>query len=542
MKIKFLLAALVSLLLISSCSYHQSRNFKSLMRTTQQILNKTDSTKMSKFAMNYVLSGSKLQQEGKFAESIIEFQQALRYDTTASIYFAMGTSYLKMGKVELAITASLEAIRLEKTFPEAYKLLADCYITSYDLDAAILTYEELISFYPGYDAQFSLARLYDLAGKTEKAMALYDKLYTNNDDYNSLVRIAELSYMKGDSSKYIETLLLAHKANPEDEQSAVMICEFYNEKKNYPKALQFLNEVEPYLSSENLIKCFDGLLVDLLRDSLKTAKQYSPELISKIDNRFYFDSETMIKAGFLAQRIGDSTKTDSYLNIALDISDSLQDLPIQLALFYSDHKNKTKALATLNKYEIKFPKYWAYPFYKSMVLAEADDPAAALICIKHADSLAPNNHDIMGQMAFIYQLKKNYPKSDSLFDILLKASPNNALLCNNYAYSLAERGENLTLAHKLIQIAVEKSPNNSSFLDTYGWVKFKMGDYDIALSYTLSALKNSDSTNAEIFEHLADIYFAKGDKEEAVYYWNEAIKLNPKNAKEIQKKVKEVKK
>lgn len=542
MKIKFLLIALISLLLISSCSYRPTKNFKTLMRTTEQILNSIDSTQLSNCAMNYVISGSKLQQEGKYAESIIEFQQALHCDTTASIYYAIGTSFLKMGKVELAIEATLNAIKLDKTFSEAYKLLADCYIISYDLDAAIITYEELIRFYPGYDAKFSLARLYDLAGKTEKAMALYDDLYTNNDDYNSLVRIAELSYMKGDSTRYIETLLLAHKANPEDEQSAVMICEFYNSKKNYPSALQFITEVEPYLSTENLIKCFDGLIVNLLNDSLKTAKQYSPELISKIDNRFYFDSETMIKAGFLAQRIGDSTKTDTYLNIALNITDSVPDLPLQLALFYNDHKNKSKAMELLKKYEIKFPKYWAYPFYKSIILIEPEDLSTSLINIKRADSLEPKNSDIMGQMAFVYQLMKNYPKSDSLFEILLEKSPGNALLCNNYAYSLADRGVNLTLAHKLIQTAIDKSPKNSSFLDTYGWIKYKMGDYDIALQYTQDALKYSDSTNAEILDHIGDIYNAKKDLEEAVYYWNEALKLNPPNVTDIKKKISQAKK
>jgi tetratricopeptide (TPR) repeat protein len=102
---------------------------------------------------------------------------------------------------------------------------------------------------------------------------------------------------------------------------------------------------------------------------------------------------------------------------------------------------------------------------------------------------------------------------------------------------LAERGENLTLAHKLIQIAIEKSPNNSSFLDTYGWVKFKMGDFDIALKYALDALKFSDSANAEIYEHIGDIYKAKGDIDEAVYYWNSAIKLKPTNISDILKKI-----
>ncbi|MEI6088928.1 MAG: tetratricopeptide repeat protein [bacterium] len=542
MKIKFVLIALVSLLLISSCGYRPSRNFKTLMRTTEQVLNTIDTAHLANCAMNFVLSGSKFQQEGLYAESIIEFQQALQCDTTASIYYALGSSYLKMGKVELAIQSTLTAIKLNKTFTEAYKLLADCYIVSYDLDAAITTYEELVRFYPGYDAKFSLARLYDLAGNTEKAMALYDNLYTNNDDYNSLVRIAELSYMKGDSARYLETLLLAHKANPEDEQSALMICEFYSEKKNYPLALSFLSEVEPYLSSENLIKCFDGLLINLLNDSLKVSKQYSPELISKIDNRFYFDSETMIKAGFLAQRIGDSAKTDLYLNIALNISDSIPDLPIQLALFYSEHNNNTKAMDMLNKYEPIYPKYWAYPFYKSMVLVETKEIAKSLVNINRADSLKPNNSDIMGQMAFVYQLMKDYPKSDSLFEILLQKSPNNPLLCNNYAYSLAERGENLTLAHKLIQIAIEKSPTNSSFLDTYGWVKFKMGDYDIALQYALDALKYSDTKNAEIYEHIGDIYKAKGDTDEAVYYWDLAIKLNPPNSADINKKITNAKK
>ena len=168
---------------------------------------------------------------------------------------------------------------------------------------------------------------------------------------------------------------------------------------------------------------------------------------------------------------------------------------------------------------------------------------------------------------------------DSAFAVYGRAinlDSENYMACNNYAYFLAERGENLQLAKELARTAVLGMPESSTMLDTYAWVYFKLKDYaeaktqidralaachhpsmipeaaydtlfidpdsidfdnlpDIAIlpdsieidEYIVEAEDDYDEISADVLEHAGDIYFMNGDPDQALEFWKEALALKP---------------
>ena len=159
----------------------------------------------------------------------------------------------------------------------------------------------------------------------------------------------------------------------------------------------------------------------------------------------------------------------------------------------------------------------------------------ALIYLNKAMAIKPDDVQILGQIALIYDSQKNFKMSDSLYTHALNLDSTNALLLNNYAYSLSERGIKLDEALKMSKIAVEAEPKNASYLDTIGWIYYMMGNLNKAKNYIEESLKH-DPESATVVDHLGDVLFKLGDKTKAMENWKKAAKLEPDN-KKFQEKV-----
>jgi len=126
-------------------------------------------------------------------------------------------------------------------------------------------------------------------------------------------------------------------------------------------------------------------------------------------------------------------------------------------------------------------------------------------------------------------------ESDSLYELALQIDPQNALINNNYAYSLSERDLELDRSLEMIEIAIASDSSNSSYLDTYGWIFFKLEDYDKAYYYIKKAIEVDGEDNAVLLEHLGDVLFMQGKKDEAVDLWKKALELDSSNETLIDK-------
>ena len=127
-----------------------------------------------------------------------------------------------------------------------------------------------------------------------------------------------------------------------------------------------------------------------------------------------------------------------------------------------------------------------------------------------------------------YDGQENWAKTDSVYEAALKIDSTNALVNNNYAYSLSERDKRLDDALRMAKIAIEQEPESPSYLDTIGWVYFKLNDYKKAKDYIEKAIEIGGESSV-MLEHLGDIYFKMNQKDIAHDYWQKALKIDNDN-------------
>ena len=152
----------------------------------------------------------------------------------------------------------------------------------------------------------------------------------------------------------------------------------------------------------------------------------------------------------------------------------------------------------------------------------------AIKYLNKALNLSPDNVSLLGTLGLIYDGEQNWEACDSIYEKALSIDSANALINNNYAYSLSERGIKLDKALKMAKIAIGADSLNSSYLDTMGWVYFKLGKYQEAKIYIEKALKIGGESSV-ILEHLGDVTFKLGNTDQAKKIWEKSYSLDSTN-------------
>jgi len=152
----------------------------------------------------------------------------------------------------------------------------------------------------------------------------------------------------------------------------------------------------------------------------------------------------------------------------------------------------------------------------------------AIFPLEQAVELEPRNYTALSSLGMIYDKLKMYVKCDSLYENALRLFPDDPLFMNNYAYSLAERSENLDFALEMAKKAVAADPENDAYQDTIGWIYYMMGMYDLALIHIKKSVEDRQDS-AVVIEHLGDVYLKLGDLEEAKSQWKRALEIDKDN-------------
>lgn len=157
------------------------------------------------------------------------------------------------------------------------------------------------------------------------------------------------------------------------------------------------------------------------------------------------------------------------------------------------------------------------------------------------DSYSRGEYAMQSNMLYaeaLYRLK-HYPRSDSVFEEMIREDPENYMVLNNYSYYLAERGEKLEKARQWSSKVIRNHPDNFTYLDTYAWVLYKIGHYEDAEKYILEALDKGGNNDPEVNEHAGDIQMALGSYDVAMSYYRKAIILGGDPSK-VQEKIDQI--
>ncbi len=446
---------------------------------------------------------AKSYENSKPQKAIDTYNKILKYyGSEWTVLTRIAELYERLGNIQGAVSSVEELNELDPDNPELEKLLIDYYVKGKLYEKAHAKIDEMLLSYPDDQELIERnAQIFIQEGKWDVAAASYKKLLADkNIDLNAKLKIGYAYYYAGmkDSTilPYAKELFEKFDADTTD----------WN--------------IKLVLGSIALAEKKDSLAIDYFKKSNDLAP-WEVETWTKLGGTF-FDNRKYKEAIDVLLKAVDKFPEDFAINLILGYAYSQE----------NDHAKAKPFLAkavNLNGLDLNALTAYGYSLNK---LGETD---MAIAYIQRAISLSPKNVDLMGTLGLIYDEHEMWRECDSIYSAALKIDSMNALINNNYAYSLSKRSINLESALKMVSAALEKEPENSSYLDTKGWVYYMMGNYAQARIFIEKSLKVGGE-KAVILDHLGDVAFKQGNKEEAMKIWQKAYDMD-KTQTEIKAKI-----
>lgn len=491
----------------------------------------TDSNYRMRRAKEYFVRGSSLQMEKRHAEAILDFQMALRLDSSAVTLYALAKNYAELERYDISLEYAQSAILRDSTFLPALETAGTSYLALGEFEKAAEIYEKLVELdSTSRQNRFLLARIYEMFNP-QRAITLYTTFIgENGEDEQVLRRLVEMYHAEGDQEKYEATLarLFATTGDPLTNEE---LLSAYCESRNFDKALPALERAATISDAVDKIRLFGAVGQTMLETRegkpAASAEQFRT-YVRIVSGERFFDWQLNFIAGMAAYSGEDFTAAATFFDRAANASES-SEVPFRIGMFYLQKNDYLRAADHFGRYDSIYTAESRFALYAGYAYASGNDYNRALTALQRGTARDTVNAELWAQYGLVLDHLGKMEESDAAYETALRINPDHALSSNNLAYSLASRGIQLQRALTLAQKAIALQPRNSSFLDTYGWVLFGLGKYDDAAEYLEKAVKNGGAS-ATVFEHLGDTYYKLGMNKDAETAYRKALDIMPERA------------
>lgn len=430
-------------------------------------------------------------------EAIFYFERALKADNNAiEVKSLLAGIYSEKGDAEKADSLFRELDREGALTEDMFLAMISGLINRGELDAAAKRTEKLIQSNPSeirYKAL--LADIYLEDGMKEKSDSIYKQLIESDPENieNQLLYLLNLVYNK-EYSGMPGFLRNVFESDLVDRERKIAIASKLLQDSTYVRENEASLEEnlvileEKYANDEEVLSFRPAMYEFSGREA--EAKERYEELLKKIKPGFYFKEK--------------------------------------LILIYADEKEYEKLFSLASAYATDNNKSLLGKVYYAISAMELKKYDIAEAELKKALILAGNNDELKVQvLAMMGDLKyreKDLTGSYEYYEEALKLAPHDPLVLNNYAYFLAEGGNDLKRARKMAEEVMILEGDNETYIDTYAWILYKQGRYKKAYETMLKIFSRENERDPEILEHMGYIQYKMGRCPEAVKYWSEALR------------------
>jgi len=546
---KYIFAGVILTLLISKVSFSQADNPK---------VSSNDK------ALAFFIEGKTLELQNDFIGAIENFRMALKHDKAVGIYHALAEVYFKLSKFDEAKIEVNNALRIDPDNERCLETLAGVYIAEKDFKMAADTYEHIIRIDSNYTyGLYSLARIYQELKMPAKAIVIYEKItdkigydfdvlnkmyeiYINYKDYEKAEGVLEAIltldpfninvkkllaslYMRNgktsDARKLYEEIFTI---NPEDKDVQTELVKIYFKNNESSKAFENFSKMLGKDSLSYLEKVQVGELYYNLISQDESSKEVAENIFTNLSNEY---PDRWIPYYYLgAIDLLNKKNSDAKDNFfrAIEFADTSREVYVNISFTFFQQRETDDAIKVADAGLAKFPDEFRLNYIKGLSLQQSGNEKDAIVYFEKAVDVNSADIGMLSTLALAYDNQGYYEKSSATYEKALKIDPQNALVLNNYAYNLSERGIDLDKALSMSKVAVDKDPQNASYLDTMGWIYYKMKNYKQAKRYIESSLAFNPNS-AVVLEHLGDVYNAMKDNRNALKFWKLSLEKNPNN-------------
>lgn len=160
----------------------------------------------------------------------------------------------------------------------------------------------------------------------------------------------------------------------------------------------------------------------------------------------------------------------------------------------------------------------------SGVLMEIGDWETALIYLRKAIDLDPQDYDLYFTKAYAHYKLNQLEAERATYEAILQSSPNHLLALNNLAQLLRDTNQ-LDQAISLYKQALTVDSKDSRYDRNIGYIFIIKSDYQSAREWLEKALKK-DPEDYQSYHFLGDTYYAEDDFRTAISYYKKSIEIN----------------
>ena len=483
-----------------------------------------DAALRSRKAREYFINGTTLQIQGnRHAEAILEFQQALRSDTSSVTLAAIARSYLELRKLDMASEYAELAIQRDSNSRDTWELIAEIEVLRGQYDEGIAAYERILELNPTRRQLYTLGRLYE-PRNAARAIEVFERLCEKEPDETVLLRLADLYERKRDIKGVLRSLERARFIDPIDPQIASRTAEIYVHEGMFPELRVVLSMWRGRdLDLDRSARVWGVALSSILEDTLVTG-MYQEDIIIILDEaKEYFPQvwPVMALGGTLSMLLRDTIRAAVFFDLTIKSPGTRPESYLEISRIYLVNDYPLYAEKYLLLGRRRYEKDPRFLFLLGSASYDLGRDNQALSYYKQTLELDSTIVDAWVQLGLLYDQHGALDSSDHAYERALNIDIDHALANNNYGYSLAGRGLNLDRARLMSWKAVQAEPMNAAYLDTYAWILFQSEELEKAKSFIERAITNGG--NATHYEHYGDILEALGDIDGAIRAWQNSL-------------------
>ena len=516
-----------------------------------------------KKALEYFINGSVFESQGNYEAAVGQYEKALKYDTTAGLYYSIAKNYVFLNKLSSALNYSQKAVELDSTKIEYYDLLADIYNSGNQTESAITILEKAIKLDSlNIELNYKLARLYE-TDKPVKAVKLYNRILSQlGPDWSVLTRVAELQERLGNNDEATNALKKLLTIDPANIPLKKMLIEFYLRAKKYDEGISFVDEILELMPYDLEAREMKAKLL-LGKNDWEGASREFEYLLDQPD--INLDAKISIGANYFNRAITDSTilpiaksfftklakdTTDWQIKMYLgaialsegDDSVAIENFKfvtenanwnvaawIRLGGLYFDNRKYDESEIVMSEAILSFPEDFYVNLILGLSLAQQSKHQDAEKYLKKATILNPTDITALSAYAFTLNQLKDDQKAIFYLNQALEIEPDNVQLIGTLA--MIYNGMRVfEKSDSLYEHALELKPDDPLINNNYS---YSFATRDIQLERALKMVKISitaDSLNSSYLDTIGWVYFMLGNYNEAKVYLEKAIKIGGESA------------
>jgi len=479
-------------------------------------------------ARDHFSSGMFYELENKHENALIEYYQALLYDSSSStIYNRIAENHMALGRYESALRYLQKSMRMNPDESETIRLIADCHYRLKDDERAIHNlkkvlqlnpfdenarslllllyrknnndiglaqqYEELINLY-GEDEDWirKAATIYLKNGKVDEALTLFE-LYIHADSSNASMwfSIGMAHELKNDPNTALDAYRQALDLAPQVAEAAERIYHICRKEEKWVELIEFFS---PYT---------DTLYAPIYR--LATADAY----LSKED-RDLQKSEAILLPMIQEENIPWQT----------------YDLLGRVKWGMKDYKEAAEYFQNIIDLDSKNRIGW---IFKGFVLSDADSLEKAENHYQHALKYLPNDPFLLTFHGIALQRLERDEEAIVQFEKSMKIDSTNTNTLVSYGFSL-NRLERKSQAIVIMEQVLIFDPENYNAISSLGMLYDELKIYDKCDSLYEKALKYYPN-NALFLNNYAYTLAERSERlEDALEMARKAVEAEPENS------------